>query len=561
MSDHRPLVAQVKALLQKGEAPRAVELLLSALRARPDDLDLRSLLGSLYARLGHLEAGIECYRVVAGAQASLGNLLGAVAACRAILQLDPLHTETQALLADLYAHTTVTPTPVMVPAPRPTSQARGDRRTPVAQPSAPRPPLRPDWDDGDADVPVVAGEALPEPTEGDRAQLRVNPGALPRVPLFSDLSKAAFVWLLPRLEARFAQAGEVIASEGDFGDSLFIVLSGTVRFEKRRADGPPLLLNRLGPNTFFGEIALLGSGVRSASAVADTDTELFELTRDTLDELAEQHPSVTRVMRRFYKERLFSDLLKTSPLFRALEPGQVREFAGRFKGVEAERGTRLQVEGKRSAGLHVVLEGRCEVSRTVDGRRVVLSELGAGDVFGGAAFLTGEPAATTVTARVRTTALCLPPAAAPALLAGNPKVRKLLELVADGGEKVMDSVAPAAGKGGKAAAPRHLQGDLAQLRPPSLLVFFEMERMTGVLRLERGKERAALFIKSGRILDVEAPAKVEKPVERLGQLLAWDQGSFDFTFEDVEREDRVRTGTTGLLLEAARVADEAARDA
>ena len=548
MNDLRRLHREATALLQQGKPERAAELLLAAVRDDPNDLGAHTLLGDLYAYLGHTGAAIQCHRIVAGAHAAQGNLLSAIGACRAILRLDPVHNGTQRLLADLYARHASAPAVVQVPAPAP-----GPARASVTAP----PSLRPAWLDEGTETEVIEGIEIPEPPP-DAAELSVDPGTLPHVPLFSDLSRKAFVWLLPQLEVHCASAGEVIAEEGDFGDSLFIVVSGTVRIEKKVKQGPPLVLNRLGQNAFFGEIALLGSGVRSASAVAETDTDLFELTRPVLDELVALHPGVTKVMRRFYRERLFSDLVKTSPIFRAVEKEQLRPLVARFKEVEAERGTRLQLEGKRASGLHVILDGRCEVSRLVDGRRVVVSELNAGDTFGGTSFLTGECAATTVTARVRTTTLCVPRAAASDLLNGHPQVREVLALVKDGGESVMDSAVAKAPKAGKPASLRHLEGDLHQVRPTSLLVFFEMERMTGVLRLERGDARAGLFIRAGRILDVEAPGRVADPVAALTKILGWEDGSFAFSFEPVDREDRVQTGTTGLLLEAARIADEAA---
>lgn len=544
MADHPALHHAASALLQQNQPAQAVEVLLKGLREAPADLGLRTLLGSLYARLGQRSAAIECHRVVAASHAAAGNPLGAIAACGAVLQLDPTHTQTQQLLADLYTRTGEAQAPVKVQRPRPGADA------------APPPPaaaVAADWFDDEEALPVVAGVALPElPADLDEAS--IDPGELPRVPLFSDLSREAFVWLLPRVEVHHVRAGEVVATEGDYGDSLFVVVAGTVRVEKQRADGPPLVLNHLGPNTFFGEIALLGSGVRTASVVATTDVDLLELSRSTLDELRARYPNVDAVMRRFSRERLLADLLKTSPLLRTLDAAQVRALASRFEDVAVEAGTRLQVEGKVPGGLHIILDGRCEVSRLIAGRKAVVSELGPGDAFGGTSFLTGEPAATTVTARVRTTAVRMPSAVAAEVLSLHQNVATILQLVADGGEQVMGAAVP---EGGESSAAGHLQGDLGQLKPPSLLVFFEMERMTGVLRLSHEGQQASLFLKHGRILDVEAPGRVEDPVAKVGEVIGWSQGAFSFSFEPVEREDRVKTGTTGLLLEAARVADEA----
>ncbi len=540
MIDHRELHRAARALVQQGQPVRAVEHLISALIQAPEDLVLRGMLGDLYAQLGHPAPAIECYRVVAGTHAAAGNLMGAIASCRAILAIDPNHTATQRVLAELFARTSAAVAPVTVSVP---SASRGRPRQ--APPAV-----------AEEALPVVQGVELPTLDEADTFELNVDAGTLPHVPLFSDLSRGAFLWLLPRLELHRVQPGETVTSEGDFGDSLFVVVTGTLRVEKQRKDGPPRVINRLGPNTFFGEIALLGSGVRTATVVADTAAELFELTRETLDALIEQHPSVQKVMRRFYRERLFSDLVQTSPLFRTIPSEKVRGLVGRFKEVEVDRGTRLQIEGKKASGLHVILDGRCEVTRVVDGKKVSMGELTAGAAFGSGSFLTGEPAVTTVTARVRTTALCLPPSAAPQLLTEHPQIRELLKLV--DAQQVMDAAVPVTGKK-KNASLRHLEGELGQLKPPSLLVFFEMERMTGVLRLEQKGNRAALFISSGRILDVETNGKVDQPVAKVIEVLGWEQGTFAFSFEPVEREDRIQTGTTGLLLEAARLADEASQ--
>jgi CRP-like cAMP-binding protein len=549
MNDHRELHRAARALVMQGQPVRAVEHLISALKQTPEDLILRGMLGDLYAQLGEKGSAIECHRVVAGAHAAAGNLLGAIASCRAILAIDPQHTATQRLLAELFAHSSAATAPVRVPAPVQSAPRLRPRQRPAPVAAAPT------FEElADEPLPVVQGVELP--SLDDSHELTVDAGTLPHVPLFSDLSRAAFIWLLPRLEVHRVHAGETVTSEGDFGDSLFIVVAGTLRVEKQRKDGTALVVNRLGPDTFFGEIALLGSGVRTATVVADTDADLFELTRDTLDELIKQHPSVQKVMRRFYRERLFSDLVTTSPLFRTIDPEQVREIVGRFKEVEADRGTRLQIEGKRVTGLYVILDGRCEATRTVDGKKVSMGELTAGASFGSTAFLTGEPAATTVTARVHTTALCMPPSAAPQLLTEHPQLRELLHLV--DAEQVMDAAVPIASKG-KNNSLRHLEGELGQLRPPSLLVFFEMERMTGVLRLEQKAVKAALFISNGRILDVEVNGRVDEPVAKVIEVIGWESGTFAFSFEPVDREDRIATGTTGLLLEAARLADEASQ--
>lgn len=71
---------------------------------------------------------------------------------------------------------------------------------------------------------------------------------------------------------RFA-AGDVIFSAGDPGDRVYVVREDTVTIE---AQGLPL--EEVGPGGIFGELALIDSSPRSATASASTDCELVALT-------------------------------------------------------------------------------------------------------------------------------------------------------------------------------------------------------------------------------------------------------------------------------------------
>src|SRR5215510_3037851 len=63
--------------------------------------------------------------------------------------------------------------------------------------------------------------------------------------------------------------GSVIFSEGEAGDQMYGIISGAVEL---RCDGE--LIATLGPDDVFGEMALVDSSPRMASAIASTDTEL-----------------------------------------------------------------------------------------------------------------------------------------------------------------------------------------------------------------------------------------------------------------------------------------------
>lgn len=104
----------------------------------------------------------------------------------------------------------------------------------------------------------------------------------------------------------------------------------------------------------------------------------------------------------------------------------------------------------------------------------------------------------------------------------------------------------------------HLSGLLTRIRLPTLCALFDMERLSGELTLKRDDAKAVIYIRDGQLIDVEVEGAdaSSSPRGQIGELLAWDDGSFEFAVRPVDRPDRVGTTTTALLLDLAREDDE-----
>ncbi len=102
---------------------------------------------------------------------------------------------------------------------------------------------------------------------------------LSRVPLFRGLERRQLERLGEKLYARTYVAGEAIVTQGTGGEGLFLLVSGGADVVRERADGERVVVNTVGPTDFFGELALLDGGLRTASVVATEDTECLALTR------------------------------------------------------------------------------------------------------------------------------------------------------------------------------------------------------------------------------------------------------------------------------------------
>jgi CRP/FNR family cyclic AMP-dependent transcriptional regulator len=111
--------------------------------------------------------------------------------------------------------------------------------------------------------------------------------ALARVPLFSGLPKRDLKRLADTLSERTFPAGTKITSEDKGGAGFFVIADGTATVRVRGAER-----RSLGPNDYFGEMALIDGDLRSAEIVADTDVRCYGLTSWNFKPFVEDHPEV-----------------------------------------------------------------------------------------------------------------------------------------------------------------------------------------------------------------------------------------------------------------------------
>lgn len=100
------------------------------------------------------------------------------------------------------------------------------------------------------------------------------------VPFFKSFDAEELRLLASMAKPVEKRAGEVIFYQGDSRDALYIVLSGEVELFVKSSAGEKLILKLAGAGQYFGELAVLGEGARTASAAAVVDVELLSLSQD-----------------------------------------------------------------------------------------------------------------------------------------------------------------------------------------------------------------------------------------------------------------------------------------
>ena len=111
------------------------------------------------------------------------------------------------------------------------------------------------------------------------------------IPLFSLLDDGERGALAGRLDDVRFQAGAMLFTTGDPGESMFVLVSGEVEVFFRNNTGQQVTLETVTAGHFIGEISLLDGGSRSASAIARTDVEAIVIDRGDLDEFLRACPA------------------------------------------------------------------------------------------------------------------------------------------------------------------------------------------------------------------------------------------------------------------------------
>ncbi|MCC6523451.1 MAG: DUF1003 domain-containing protein [Polyangiaceae bacterium] len=118
-----------------------------------------------------------------------------------------------------------------------------------------------------------------------------NAEMLADVPMFALLDDAERAALAERLDTVTIEAGKVVFSTGDPGDTLYVVRRGEVEIFFKNDTGARIVLETARPGDFFGEISLLDAGPRTASALVTEELEALVVDRGDLDEFLRIKPA------------------------------------------------------------------------------------------------------------------------------------------------------------------------------------------------------------------------------------------------------------------------------
>lgn len=276
-----------------------------------------------------------------------------------------------------------------------------------------------------------------------------QPLQVPPQVLFSSLEADALSLLIGAFQALIVDTGYVLIEEGTPGSDAYVLARGEleVRRNSRDPDSEPITLARLGSGALFGEMSLLSRSPRAASVVACRPSIVLSASKDALDEVASDEPSVGATLAQFTRRRMIDNLVRTSSILGAVRESKRAALLERFVTRTFEAGDKLITQGEESSGLYLVASGALSVIHRSDDERgsdddLAISKLGPGDVVGEVALVLRRPSNADVVAEHPTVTLHLPRDEFLDLIKAHPEVlAELYELAVKRDEETRSLVA------------------------------------------------------------------------------------------------------------------------
>ena len=219
-----------------------------------------------------------------------------------------------------------------------------------------------------------------------------------RMHLFAQLSAEDLEGLVQKSSLRQFPTGAVVCREGEYGDTSFAILGGTVEVSINTAGYKNLTLALLGEGNIFGEMAALSGYPRSATVAAKEDLYLLEIPAEVLKDLMKYSSGFKETIEGMYAERAVRNYLRKVPLFASLDDAILEKLE---KGVNLKsynQGDVIFREGDPGDSLYVIRTGFVKITKKHGDKDQIIAYLSQGGYFGEMALLEDEKRTATISA-------------------------------------------------------------------------------------------------------------------------------------------------------------------
>lgn len=221
---------------------------------------------------------------------------------------------------------------------------------------------------------------------------------LKKIPFLESVADPLLNGLLERSNLVNIPEGELAVMQGSFGDTFYLILAGEMAVEVFNDDGQMVEVARLSQGNFFGELAMIGKGHRTASVRAVGEgAELLEIAKGPFDKLLKQKP-VLEAMEELYRRRTIEAFLRENEYLKELRDTDRETIAATSKLIRLHATDDVYKAGDNPESFYLVRHGFLKIWRKEGEADSILAYVRDKDFFGDLELIEGVNRIATVTA-------------------------------------------------------------------------------------------------------------------------------------------------------------------
>jgi len=228
-----------------------------------------------------------------------------------------------------------------------------------------------------------ATEGMAEPTSASSGAADYR-ALLQQVPFLTQVPPDDLGPFAEAAVVRRYEDGDVVVEQGAFGHSMFVLVSGRLAIWATSDEGDHLELGELStPGDFFGEVALLGRGVRSATVAARGATVLLEIEKNRFDRLTRRHGQAQSELEKFYHARSISTYTRLHRYIGLLDEATLASLTANATMRKLGRDDLACRQGDAADTVMLIKDGVLKATRRgKDGRLSILAYFNTDDIAG-----------------------------------------------------------------------------------------------------------------------------------------------------------------------------------
>ncbi len=188
-----------------------------------------------------------------------------------------------------------------------------------------------------------------------------------------------------RVRPQVYQPGASIIRQGETGDKFYILVEGQADVLVEAAGGGQVLVNQLGPGNYFGEMALLGDGIRAATvkAAGEAESRVVALDNNAFNQLVSDSRQLHDELIQIVEQRRKANEVRALSAMQGTPGGDLTVMAKGSKRRTFPAGQEIIRQGELGRSFYIIEDGKVDVFiRDGEGREVRVKQLERGQEFG-----------------------------------------------------------------------------------------------------------------------------------------------------------------------------------